>query len=204
MGQVTAALRALREACQNSTVLVLHHTGHQEQSRMRGHSLLKASADWILGLRGTRKPNEVLLSREKARDESAGEKLGLCLQTVGDSCVLTLRNAPPDRLRLATQVGPTAGLSPEVETMLAVFLSRSTVLTTAKWMAETGSPERTFHRHRRDLVNEGLVECLTKRGFYKLRDLGASIRFKSEVAPPSSDVPKVCGPEADGAGAEIP
>jgi hypothetical protein len=155
MGQVTAALRALREACQNSTVLVLHHTGHQEQSRMRGHSLLKASADWILGLRGTRKPNEVLLSREKARDESAGEKLGLCLQTVGDSYVLTLRNAPPDRLRLATQVGPTAGLSPEVETMLAVFPSRSTVLTTAKWMAETGFPERTFHRHRRELVTRG-------------------------------------------------
>jgi hypothetical protein len=88
--------------------------------------------------------------------------------------------------------------------MLAVFLSRSTVLTTAKWMAETGFPERTFHRHRRELVNEGLVECLTKRGFYQLRDLGASIRFKSEVPPPSSDVPKVCGPEADGAGAEIP
>jgi hypothetical protein len=190
MGQVTAALRAIREACQNSTVLVVHHTGHQQQGRMRGHSLLHASADWILAFR-PQKRNEVLLSREKARDESTGEDFRLFMQTVGDSCVLTLANGLPNSLQLTADVVSPAGISPVAEAMLAAFPSRSTVLTTAKWRAAVGGAERTFHRRRRDLLKEGLVMCFTKRGLYQLTDIGARIRF--ELGPTPSDACRLEG-----------
>ena len=182
MGQVTAALRAIKLSSSNTTVLVVHHTGHQEQGRLRGHSLLKASADWILGLRRARKPGELVLSREKARDAATGKNSALVLRPVGESCVITVSDDSTSSPQLINQdESPTAQISPGAMAMLGTFQSRSTVLTTAKWRKASGISERTFHRRRNELVKAGFVECLTKRGHWKLTEFGASIRFNSEA-----------------------
>ena len=184
MGQVTAALRTIKASSSKPTVVVVHHTGHQEQGRLRGHSLLKASADWILGLRRARKPGELVLSREKARDAATGKNLALVLRPVGDSCVIITAGDSTSSLQLTTgDEPPTSQISPGAMAMLGTFQSRWTILTTAKWRKAAGTSERTFHRRRNELVKEGFVECLTKRGMWKLTDSGANIRFSSEAPP---------------------
>ncbi len=191
MGELMQTLRKIRQQ-HDSTVLVVHHTGHQE-SRMRGHSSLKANADWILGLREQR--GKLLLKREKARDASTGQVMSFVLQAVGDSCVLVPLDQPSQAAEAATAASQ---IPKRVSEMLAPFVSPGTMLTTAVWRKAVPLAETTFHRHRRAIQKDGLIECLTSRGVWRLTSLGATLRSSFETQPVSSDLSSAGNTEPGG------
>ncbi|MFT3811066.1 MAG: AAA family ATPase [Micropepsaceae bacterium] len=81
MGAVLANARAIEEAT-GALVLLVHHTGHSEQDRMRGHSSMHAAADAVLGVKADPESKSRTITLHKLKDGESGAAWGFELEQV--------------------------------------------------------------------------------------------------------------------------
>lgn len=75
-----AALDTLRRACEGSTILAVHHTGHGDKSRSRGSSVFRASAD--TEFIAARDGRTVTIACSKSKDAEPPSPMAFALRTV--------------------------------------------------------------------------------------------------------------------------
>jgi hypothetical protein len=76
-----------------STVLLLHHTGHTETNRERGHSSLIGAADTRIGVQRDL-PRQAILTCHKAKDDEPFRDVYLRLEPSADSLVVAIDRPP--------------------------------------------------------------------------------------------------------------
>jgi AAA domain-containing protein len=163
VGRVIASVDAIRRRV-NASVLLIHHTGKQNELE-RGSSALRGAADTMFLLH----PDDSVLVLEttKQRDAPAGPPLRLRLVPHGGSCLLE-----PDEGQI-----PAAELTVSqrrvLETIRDVqqdgWAATSTIVRNAQG---PGTGERTAYAALRDLTERGYVEKKAKRYALTLRAQG--------------------------------
>ncbi len=142
-----------------ATALVVHHTGKDGENE-RGSSALRGAADAMLKLA----PDGASLRLEcdKAKDAARFDPWMVHLAEVADSCVIRVGS---DTDRLSSQEDRILRSLPEA--------FGSSPATTAKLLAASGVPERTFYRAVQSLTQRGFLDCEPK-GRSKLYTLTAA------------------------------
>jgi hypothetical protein len=159
MNQVIGAADRLRHST-GATVLIVHHTGH-DNKRERGSSALRAASDTFMLLKIENGLRTLTCMKQKMAPRFRSAQIDL--QPVGESLALVSGPMTPI-LTTNQQVGAT--------------LVPPDGITQSAWKKgftkETGKSETTFHRVRKALVDKGIV---TKDGdgkgaLYRLTDHG--------------------------------
>jgi hypothetical protein len=91
-GKVVHGCDTIREQW-GSTVLLLHHTGHTETNRERGHSSLIGAADIRIGVQSDL-PRQAVLTCHKVKDEDLFRDVYLRLKPIADSLVVAIDRPP--------------------------------------------------------------------------------------------------------------
>lgn len=166
MGQVVSALDHLRMLLRNSgsecAVLVIHHTPKANPRTPRGSSALLGAVDVALALDGD--SDALTLTVEKLRDGQAPPPLRLRLE----------------RTALAAVVVPSSGDTGGGEVPAAPMRTLQALSDTAlaegllatEWEAAAEQSRRTFFRHRKLLLDMGLV--MLRRNRYHLTPAGSA------------------------------
>lgn len=144
MGLVVANLDYIKTTT-NAAILLVHHSGKSIENGARGSSALKAAIDTEFELTGG--DGKLLLTNTKQRNAAEALPLRLELKPVGDSCAViaghgydkTVTQAEMQTLEALRTVQVPGGVS------------------TAVWRVIVGGSEATFYRHRKKLVDAGLV-----------------------------------------------
>jgi AAA domain-containing protein/DnaB helicase-like protein len=174
MGLAVAALERIRAAT-NGTVLVLHHVGHQEKGRARGHSSLEAAVDTVLMLTRDERTRALTLTDTKQRDDTTGHELALDLRSVPvgarTSCVV-------ERIEVRAR---SEYLSNGAFAALRELVRAGSGLTFTTWHKATKASKSTFTDQRKLLADRGFVE--ERDGLYWPTEKGASKIEGPEVRP---------------------
>jgi predicted transcriptional regulator len=143
VGQFIDAIDRLRRP-HNAAALIVHHTGKAGDDE-RGSSALRGAADAMHSL----KPDgaSLRLTCEKLKDAEEYSPWNLHLTPTANSCVLAL-GSNPDALSVQERT--------ILETLPAAFGSDRP--TSAKLLAASGIPERSFYRAVTDLEQRGLID----------------------------------------------
>jgi hypothetical protein len=161
VGQVVEALDTVRDASK-AAVWALHHST-KEGSGARGISAYLGACDTELEVSTT--GNLITVTTHQQRDAEKGAPLTLCLEPVNGTNSATVFDATGKNVQLsdasrkileALDDDPERGISATV------------------WGATSGVALTTFHRHRRALIQEGLVGTIpgTKTPRYVLTEQG--------------------------------
>jgi hypothetical protein len=145
-GEVVDALTRLREATPGGlgVVLAVHHTG-KDGKTFRGSSVFEAGADTVYAV--TEDGGTITLDREKRKDGPKEDTHELCLQSVDESCVVSIHRD-----------GPHVDMPGNAEKLLALFAShfsetgatQAQLRDTAKEQLDMGPS--SFHRAVTDLL----------------------------------------------------
>jgi hypothetical protein len=177
MSQAIANLKRLRDAFE-CTVLALHHPGHQEKERARGHSSFPAALDTELlltkGEAGTYK-----LRNKKERDAEGGGELHFRLQVVDlgideqghqeSSAVLVSTDAPA--VKAGASLRPSAFEALKV--LVAVSLDeKMPSLPWTVWLGRSRQAKATLSANRKTLLGSGFVERTTDPPGYRPTENG--------------------------------
>jgi hypothetical protein len=147
MGIVVHHLDKLR-AASGACVLIVHHTGKDTGRGARGTSALQGALDTELELTGD--ADHLTLKTTKQKDMAEALPIQLALQSVDGtgSCAIGSPR-PPDPTALSD------GLASTLHALVDVDLPGG--VSAKVWGTAAEKAERTFYRHRTDLLNQGLV-----------------------------------------------
>ena len=147
MGLLVAAAQEIQRVT-NATVLLVHHPGKDPKRGSRGHTSLLGALDTEVLLK---KNKDVLtLTCEKQKDAEEFDPIRMKLVKHLDSCVIAgdgpciLGTDLPDKLL------------PCLRGLARVQGKSGT--TAMVWEVSSGLASSTFHRHRKELVEEGFAE----------------------------------------------
>ena len=157
MGRAMESLERIRDVL-GCTVIALHHVGHLEKMRARGHSSLPAGADTILML--TAEQDTIKLYDDKQRDTTKGHEFHLRPRVVElgngeSSCVLQSASAPSPSRDEYLPEGAYRTLKILVE---ETQVPGGEPLTFTEWRVATGQPKSSFSDQRTLLTKRGFVE----------------------------------------------
>ena len=149
MGGVIKHLDQLRRAT-GSTILLVHHTGKDTSAGARGSSALRAAMDTELEV--TAADTQMTVKVTKQKDAAEAAPMRLTRLEVGDSCVLVPAGSVKDDDNLP------AGVLAVLDALRTVAVPGG--VSTKVWKSAVEVPEPTFYRHRRRLLEVGLVKNL--------------------------------------------
>jgi hypothetical protein len=166
MGEFIGGLDWLKQKT-GAAVMVLHHTGKKAQEMERGSTALRAAADVMIHV--AKKNEQVIVRNNKQKDDEQFKDIHLRLKQVAvgtdTSCVLEAGTAG------SVATNPLS--SGARETLRALWSSGQDTMTTAEWATAVGIKERTFHSHRKELLERGHVEVV-RRGVYRVTESGCA------------------------------
>ncbi len=142
MGIVISHLDAITRST-DAAVLLIHHTGKDENRGARGHSLIKAALDLQMRVSGDPRSG-INISVPKDRDRAGGQGLFVRLEPLGDSAVLReFRRSP--------------GLSANAAIALDVLDGFEDGATATAWMQATGLANSSFANAKKELKKRGHI-----------------------------------------------
>jgi hypothetical protein len=171
VGHIVANLDHIRRAAA-CCVLLVHHAGKDSTAGARGSSALRGAMDTELELAGD--ALYLQLKTKKQKDGPEAQPIGLrLLEVPGTKSVVVVDQ---------TQGG--AELPEKLAATLAALMEADVPqgLSSTQWMEVADVPERTFYRHRSDLLKRSLVIDITdgsKTPKYRPAD-GAQRRLEVE------------------------
>lgn len=146
IGVAIEHLEHVRRAA-GSCVALVHHTGKNLDAGARGTSALKAAMTTEIEISGD--PTRFTVKVTKQKDAAAIDPLHFRLTGAADSVVVTPVGAEsPDELP--------AGVLETLDALRHIEVPGG--VSTRVWRVAVGLPERTFYRHRAELVKHGFVE----------------------------------------------
>jgi hypothetical protein len=182
MGKFVAGCGEVQQET-GAAVVIIHHTGKNQDNEERGSSALRGAADTMIKVRALAS-GDISIESQKQKDDEPFDPVRLRLRKVmldadpttgrmRTSCVLVESRSSMDTADLLHP-----GLNVALQA-LATFSSapvHSTVWFNALPPVNGKPvPERTFHNWRQKLLNKGLVRALPDRDhFYELTTLGAA------------------------------
>lgn len=171
MGIVVKHADRIREAF-GATVLLVHHTGHSNQERERGSSVLRGAADTMLLL--SEKNGTLELSCKKQKELEPFRPLHFGLQRELHSVVAVPLNHETVVPDLTTNERQILQAIPEEGARQKDLVDR------------TGIPDTTCRTAREALVAKGYVTPGENRRFFLSRDGRALLTTTTTTAPPDS------------------
>ena len=167
MGAAIANLNVIRKA--GATVIVVHHTGKNDQSE-RGSLALRGAADTVIKLKAN--GSGLSLVCEKQRDSDRFKDIAVALRVVHpaigkSSCVVDQSTV--------SLMGAASDLSPWIPPMLRIVAANIDI-TNQRFRELSGFKKGTFDRYLRHLTSGSLVES-ARRGrntLYRLTALGSA------------------------------
>jgi hypothetical protein len=151
MGQVIANADAVKAAT-GACVLLVHHTGKVESAGARGHSSLLGAVDTELELKSAE--NVLVLSTTKQKENAEQIPMRLKLMPAADSMAVGRLN----NRDLTAEADVTSRHRITLDALGSVDTGRGA--TAAEWLTvaeEQGIKKPTFYRHRKQLLEMGLV-----------------------------------------------
>jgi len=147
VGQVIANLDTIRRAA-GSCVNTVHHAGKDTAAGARGSSALRAAMDTELELTGEPQRLTLKVTKQKDGPEAPPMRLGLVVVEGTGSCAIDVAgDIDPDQLP-----------SSVAATLLALeAIDLDGGMSPSAWQKSADVAERTFYRHRKNLVDAGLV-----------------------------------------------
>jgi hypothetical protein len=132
----------------NSCVLVVHHSGKNIESGSRGSSALKAAIDSELELIGD--ATRMTLRCTKQKDGPAADPLWLKLHPVESSVVVVSASKGSEDTALSARAMET------LDALRGIQVPGG--IPTTAWKLAASTPERTFYRHLKLLLDHKLIE----------------------------------------------
>lgn len=183
-GIVIDQLDKIREAT-GATILLVHHTGKDQERGLRGATAYYGAADTVIGVLRT-DSSAVLVTTDpskngKQRARSAEWGLRLWAHPAAGSIGFTRQQ--PAIASIPTHLLDTLGALNAVEIPGGVSAS--------VWRASSGLADTSFYRHRADLVTLGLVDQLgeSRMARYTISKAGSdALRVDIEMAEIHRDV----------------
>jgi len=206
MGRFVKACATVQRSL-TATVLAVHHTGKKANSKSgeRGSSALRGAADVMISV--SKRGDIVQINVDKQKDDEpiTGIRLRLLQVVVGvdeitgknvTSCVLaTAGKVPPEMPMLP--VGPLRAL----QTLVYEF---GGVADSGTWrkaiVAPNGlaMPEKTFHTHKKQLLQGGLITEIDRGSWYAATDEGTAtakkVPFNSQRQLPNTSAASATPP----------
>ena len=145
MGRVIEQADLIRRAA-GCAVVLIHHTGKSAENGARGSSAIRAAVDAELEVTGG--DDRVTLKVTKQRNAPEILPLHFKLTPSADSVVMT-----PTRAGTSSELPPAAHET--LEALEAVDVPGG--VSTSVWKASAEKPDRTFYRHVKGLLHDGLV-----------------------------------------------
>lgn len=178
-----------------ATVLTIHHMGKPGESRYqleRGSSSLRGAVDTMIQLtQDSQRVMSVKCTKQKDAEEFKPMKVRLDCFAINDApkLVTSCVPVPADDKGEAPEHG-VRPLSPEEQETLDALAKLGGAADSSSWREKTGRRERTFHNHRRALVDKGYVKEVEERPHWyaiaiRLPSAGQSTR-PSEAAASAS------------------
>jgi predicted transcriptional regulator len=167
MGEFVANVDKLRNAF-NCAVIIVHHTGKKRTNSFseRGSSALRGAADTMLLM--DKNKNEISITCEKQKDSEPFEEIVINLLSVElpdnkNSCVI---------VRKEICIQTSAKLEAKKEKILSTLLEHDpSGLKPKQIIAITKTPESSYYRHQRELLNNSYIES-TDQQQYVLTEKG--------------------------------
>lgn len=145
MGRLVEQLDQVRRSS-GAAVVVVHHSGKTLEHGARGSSALRAAVDAEIEVTAT--DGRVSTKTTKQKNAPEAPPVALTLTPVGQSCVLLpARGDTLDTLGQSTMA--------TFEALQSIAMADG--VSSTAWMAVAAVPDRTFWRHRKQLVSAGLV-----------------------------------------------
>jgi len=145
VGLIVNNLEHVRRAS-GACILTVHHSGKDSAAGARGSSALRAAMTTELELTG--EPSRLVLHTRKQKDAPEANPITLSLRAVGESVVID-RAGSDDPENLPAKVAATLEALEQIDVPGGVPSS--------VWLKSVDVPERTFYRHRKGLLDQGLV-----------------------------------------------
>jgi hypothetical protein len=191
MGLLIRACDRLRRAT-GATVLLVHHSGKSDPQTERGSSALRGACDTMLAVSGD-PGKRVTLRCEKQKEGEPFEPITFELDIVGvgieqDGAVRT--SGRVRQVAAGDGHGADDDAHEEPSTTIQRTLAESFFedgATNSELMAATKISRATFFRHRKKLVDAGIVERFLKNGHHRYRLTPKSSFYKPPQAPNPSD-----------------
>jgi hypothetical protein len=172
---IDGARRIQRET--GATVLVVHHVakpseGHSKKLE-RGSGALRGAADTMIEL--TAKAGVITLTCSKQKDAECFAPIKMNLECFAiDEASKPTKSCVPVGAEGKSNAGPPRLNQGEQKTLDALA-GLDGMATSATWRQATGFPEKTFHNHRKSLVEKGYAEkSAALPHLYQLTDAGAA------------------------------
>jgi hypothetical protein len=137
----------------SATVLLLHHLTKGKKD-LRGSGALKGAADAVIKLKKS-KGGIITASCEKQKEAEPFDAFSMLMRSVPEAESVILE--PASRTMVAYSVNE--GTSKTLQALLDL----GPTATSREWRMRTGLAERTFHNHRVELIESGLVYELEGR-----------------------------------------
>jgi AAA domain len=147
VGVIVAHLDAIRRAG-GCCVLIVHHTGKDGGAGARGSTALKGAMDTEIELTGESARFTMRNTKQKDAAEASPMHLGL-VAVEGTHSVVIDRAQPLDPDDLS------AGVAATLDALVAVDVPEG--VPASVWKGAVDAPERSFYRHRKGLIEQGLV-----------------------------------------------
>lgn len=153
-------IRRRTRAC----VLVVHHAGKDGTKGGRGSTAFEAAADTVLEVGST--DNVVTITTTKQKNHVEPRPTRLRAVPIGASVVLN--DYTPDSAAMPESVIST------LQTLVEIAVPGG--IPTSRWLVAVGAPDRTFYRHLKRLLDDGLIENVgsEKMPRYQATDLGTA------------------------------
>ena len=192
MTAFVAAVDGLRAAFANSTILIVHHTGHAEKERARGAMALKGALDFEY--RVTKADDKVCIVNTKMKDAEPPKALFFELESVelddASSAVLVASEPPSKGKKLtANQALARKAFIKAAARHGLLNEAGHWVLHLENWRAEffanhTGDNEeskrRTFNRARESLQKAGLILVESDRYIWADETMSLEVNLERE------------------------
>jgi hypothetical protein len=139
----------------DGTVVLVHHPGWSDDSRVRGGYQFEANTDEVLLLRGNAQSDQIQLERKKVKEGQAGAKLWLRRRELYGSCIIESASAEDVTTPIRERV------------LIVLADMGETGMTGPQLLAALGLPEEkrsSLYKALRGLVDEGRVTKEGKRG----------------------------------------
>jgi predicted transcriptional regulator len=176
MGEFIDGIESLKKAT-GATMMVLHHTGKQSQDGERGSSALRAAADTMIQVSKTKTLITVKNNKQKDDEEFRDIRLQMKQVAVDGDKSIVLETA--DENSVAIDSLP----SRLKECLRALADSPDASARTTEWARLAGLKDRTFHSHRKSLVDAGFVDVVRK-GVYAITEKGQTALNPAATAKP--------------------
>jgi hypothetical protein len=168
MGNFIRACDRLRAEFDGATVVIVHHTGKDEDRGSRGTSAMECAVDSMFQLK---RPNikgpalQLINTKVKRGKELDDQHLQLDERNIGDGeTTLSIRRASKDEISVAE-----CGLSTAEQECLEALVRIGHPASYTEWFKAYGKSKDSFNRHRKTLMTKLRVESVG--GVYVPSDL---------------------------------